>query len=91
MSYVEELEKRNEELQQQVSELHMWVPSWRRLDNTHWEYYRGPIIYGRVDLNRNEYIASGVNGSNGARLYNIKDAQAHVELWVVECLRKEQV
>lgn len=90
MVYVEELEKQNEELQLQVSQLFMWVPSWRRLDENTWEYHRGPIVYGRVDFRNGAMHASGINRQNPGKYKHISDAQAHVELWVAEEIRKEQ-
>jgi hypothetical protein len=90
MTYEEELEKRVEELQAQVASLQMWVPSWRRLDENKWEYHRGPIVYGHVYFRNGELLASGVNRQNPGVYKHIDDAQAHVELWVENEVRKEQ-
>jgi hypothetical protein len=86
--YTQQLEKQLEELQERLAIASIWKPIWKRADNDHWIYCRGPVSYGKVQFHRGEFHVSCVAGAPG--IYkNIKDAQAHVELYVIECLRKE--
>ena len=89
MSYVEELEKRVEELQKQLAEATIWIPFWQRVDNDNWIYVRGPVSYGKIILNNNEYLASCIAGTI-VIFYSIEDAKAHIELTVKAYLHREQ-
>jgi hypothetical protein len=87
MGYIEELEKRNEELQAQVSSLFMWVPSWNKYDDNNWEYHRGPIKYGYVNFSNGIYYAWCLPSQIPRNYTNIKDAQDYVELRIAEVIR----
>jgi hypothetical protein len=88
--YTQQLEKQLEELQEQLALASVWKPIWKRADNDHWIYCRGPVSYGKINRRNGVFHASCVASNGGAEEYKtLFDAQAHVELYVIECLRKE--
>jgi hypothetical protein len=89
--YTQQLEKQLEELQERLTLASIWKPIWKRHDEDHWVYCRGPVSYGKIDRRHGMFYAScvSINGSF-SEYKTLTDAQAHVELYVIECLRKEE-
>lgn len=88
--YVEELEKRVEELQEELSDVLKWKPSWvttHIVNRVSHKYKIGHFIIGEVELIVNEngtgktiYVAGSFN-QDTIRCFTLEEAKALVEKW----------